>query len=46
MTRLKNIENVTRCIGIADRQKAGKQGRNDSIKLFSILSKNGIVAST
>ena len=31
-TRLKNIKNV----GIADQQKAGKQGRDDSINCVSI----------
>ena len=34
VTRLKNIKNVMR-LGIADPQKEGKQGRDDSIKQFS-----------
>ena len=32
----KNIKNVTRGIGITEQQKTGKQGRDDSIKQFTI----------
>jgi len=33
-TRQKSFKNVTR-VGIADQQRAGKQGRDDGIKQFS-----------
>ena len=32
----KPIKNVTRGIGITEQQKTGKQGRDDSIKQFTI----------
>jgi len=35
ITRLKKAIKMLRDVGIADQQKAGKQGRDDSIKQFS-----------